>query len=88
MHASSWPELQSLRLAHALKLAADAHAQGFAGIVYCSAQQNNMACYAVLGDALTSMRAAWTEHPVEPGSGNLHRAIAAALEGSKVPLTP
>lgn len=88
MHASSWPVLQSLRLAHTQELAADAHAQGFAGIVYCSAQQNNMACYAVFGEALSSLKAAWTERLVEPGTGNLHTVIAAALKGSKVPLTP
>ncbi|MDC6169584.1 MULTISPECIES: RES family NAD+ phosphorylase [unclassified Roseateles] len=88
MHASSWPVLQSLRLAHTQELAADAHAQGFAGIVYCSAQQNNMACYAVFGDAMASLKVAWTERLVEPGTGNLHTVIAAALKGSQVPLTP
>lgn len=88
MHASSWPVLQSLRLAHTQELAADAHAKGFAGIVYCSAQQNNMACCAVFGDALASLKVAWTERLVEPGTGNLHKVIAAALKGSQVPLTP
>lgn len=88
MHASSWPVLQSLRLAHTQELAADAHAQGFAGVVYCSAQQNNMASYAIFGKALASLKAAWSEGLVEPGTGNLHAVIASALKGSQVPLTP
>lgn len=86
-HASSWPVLQSLRLAHTQELAADAHAHGFAGIVYCSAQQHGMASFALFGDALASLKSAWLQRLVEPGTGNLHSVIAAALKGSQVPLT-
>ncbi|MFG6465344.1 RES family NAD+ phosphorylase [Roseateles sp. BYS87W] len=88
MHASSWPVLQSLRLRHTQELAADAHAHGFAGIVYCSAQQHNMHCYALFGDPLNSLRAVWSEHLTEPGTGNLHTVLAGAIKGSQVPLVP
>ncbi|HEU6454019.1 MAG TPA: RES family NAD+ phosphorylase [Roseateles sp.] len=88
MHASSWPVLQSLRLTQTQELAAEAHAQGFAGIVYCSAQQHNMDCYAVFGDALANLRGVWAERLTEPGTGNLHAVLAAAIKGSQVPLVP
>lgn len=88
MHASSWPVLQSLRLSHTQELAAEAHAQGFAGIVYCSAQQHNMHCYAIFGDTLTSLRAVWAERLTERGTGNLHAVLAGAIRGSQVPLVP
>jgi hypothetical protein len=88
MHASGWPVLQSLRLTHTQELAADAHAQGYAGIVYCSAQQPNMACYAIFGDALTELRAVWADRLVEPTTGNIHTVLAGAIKGSRVPLVP
>lgn len=88
MHASSWPVLQSLRLSHTQELAAEARAQGFAGIVYCSAQQHNMHCYAIFGDALAGLRAVWSERLTEPGTENLHAVLAAAIRGSQVPLVP
>lgn len=88
MHASSWPVLQSLRLTHTQELAAEMHAQGLHGIVYCSAQQPNMDCYAIFGDALTGLRAVWSERLVEPGTGNLHAVLAGAIKGSQVPLVP
>jgi hypothetical protein len=88
MHASSWPVLQSLRLSHTQELATEAHAQGFAGIAYCSAQQYNMHCYAVFGDALASLRTVWVERLTEPGTGNLHGVLAGAIKGSQVPLVP
>ncbi len=87
-HASSWPVLQSLRLTHTQELAAEAHAQGFAGIVYRSAQQPDMDCYAIFGDALIGMRAVWAERLVEPGTGNVHAVLAGAIKGSQVPLLP
>lgn len=88
MHASSWPVLQSLRLTHTQELAADAYAQGFAGIVYRSAQQPNMDCCAIFGDALTGLRAVWSERLIEAGTGNLHGMLASAIKGSQVPLVP
>lgn len=88
MHASSWPVLQSLRLKHTQELAADAYAQGFAGIVYCSAQQHNMHCYALFGAPLTNIRAVWSERLTERGTGNLHAVLAGAIKGSQVPLVP
>ncbi|MDG0852200.1 RES family NAD+ phosphorylase [Roseateles puraquae] len=88
MHASSWPVLQSLRLHHTQELAMQALGQGFAGIAYCSAQQHGMDCYAIFGDGLRSLRALWAESLTEPGTGNLHGMLAAALKGSQVPLTP
>ena len=88
MHASNWPVLQSLRLSHTQELAAESRAQGFAGIVYCSAQQHNMHCYAIFGDALAGLRAVWSERLTEPGTGNLHAVLAAAIRSSQVPLVP
>ena len=88
MHASTWPVLQSLRLSHTQELAAQAHAQGYAGIIYCSAQHHGMHCYAIFGEALTSLRAVWSERLTEPGTGNLHGVLVGALRGSQVPLVP
>jgi hypothetical protein len=62
--------------------------QGFAGIAYCSAQQHGMDCFAIFGDGLRSLRALWAERLTEPGTGNLHGMLAAALKGSQMPLTP
>ena len=86
-HAQSWPVLQSLRFPITQALAKDAHDQGFSGIAYRSAQHYAMDCYALFGDALKTLKAAWSESLLEPGTGNLHGAVAAALLGSKVPLT-
>lgn len=88
MHASSWPVLQSLRLGHTQELAADAFAHGFSGIVYCSAQQHNMHCYALFEEPLNSIRALWAERLTEAGTGNLHAVLASAIKGSQVPLVP
>lgn len=88
MHASSWPVLQSLRLHHTQELAAEAHKQGFKGIVYCSAQQHSMHSYAVFGDALKGLRSLWAERLTESGTGNLHAVFAGAVKGSQIPLVP
>jgi RES domain-containing protein len=88
IHVSSWPVLQSLRVGHTQGLAADAHAHGFAGIVYSSAQQHGMSCYAIFGAELAGMRVHRADHLLEPGTGNLHVALASALRGSQVPLVP
>jgi hypothetical protein len=88
MHASNWPVLQSLRLGHTQELATEAYAQGFDGIVYCSAQQPNMDSYAIFGDALAGLRAVWSQRLTEPRTGNLHAALVSAVEGAQVPLVP
>jgi hypothetical protein len=87
-HASSWPVLQSLRLAHTQEVAAEAKAQGFAGIVYCSAQQQNMHCFALFGQSLNGLRAVWSEQLIESGTGNVHAVLASGIRGSQVPLVP
>lgn len=67
-HASSWPFLQSLRLHLTRRLAEDAHALGFEGIVYRSAQQYAHDCYAIFGPALRARssslgRSGWSTRP-------------------------
>ena len=87
-HAQSWPVLQSLRFEHTQAVAAETFAQGFSGIAYRSAQQYGMDCYAIFGDALKILKPAWTEPLLEPGTGNFHRTVASALEGSRITLVP
>jgi hypothetical protein len=87
-HASTWPVLQSLRLTHTQELALDACLAGYVGIVYRSAQQAGMDCYALFGDAVKTLKPAWSELLAERGTGNLHSAVASVLSRSKVPLVP
>lgn len=87
-HAFSWPVLQSLRFVHTQALAAEAYAAGFSGVVYRSAQQYGMDCFALWGDALEVLQRVSLENLLEPSTGNLHGALASALHGSQVPLLP
>lgn len=87
-HTPSWPVLQSLRFDHTQALAADAHAAGFSGIVYRSAQQYGTDCFALWGQALTVLRRMSLESLLEPQTGQLHGALAMALNGSQLPLLP
>jgi len=87
-NTSNWPVLQSLRFHQTQAFAAEALAAGFSGIVYRSAQQYEMNCFALWGQALTALSRISLEHLVEPGSGRLHAAVATALNGSQLPLLP
>ena len=87
-HASSWPVLHSLRFDQTQALAAEAHAAGFLGVVYKSAQQYDNDCFALWGQALRALHRMSVERLVESGSGNLHVALTAALKGSRLPLLP
>ena len=87
-HASSWPVLHSLRFDQTQALAAVAHAAGFSGIVYTSAQQYGRDCFALWRPALKALLRIYVISLVEPGAGNLHVALATALNGSRLPLLP
>lgn len=87
-HAQSWPVLQSLRFGLTQGLAKQALQYGFSGIVYRSAQQYGMDCYALFGDALKTLKPVWIEPLLEAHSGHLHGVVATALQGSQLPLTP
>ena len=87
-HALSWPVLQSLRFDQTQALAAEALAAGLSGIVYRSAQQYGMDCFALWGQALRALDRMSLESLVESRSGNLHAAVATALNGSQLPLLP
>ncbi|MBC7603057.1 MAG: RES family NAD+ phosphorylase [Ramlibacter sp.] len=87
-HAAAWPVLQSLRYGVTQQLALDAHRNGYAGIVYRSAQQYGADCYAVFGDALRGFRQLSRAPLAKADADAVHRAVAAALRGSKIPLIP
>jgi len=87
-HTTTWPVLQSLRFDQTQALAAQAFDHGFSGIVYRSAQQYGMDCFALWGTALTVLQRVSLEPLVEPATGNLHGALAMGLAGSLVPLLP
>ncbi len=87
-HAASWPVLQSLRYASTQMLARDAHEHGFDGVVYRSAQQYGRDCYALFDEALNGLRVISKTPLREAQTGALHRAVAAAVKGSQIPLTP
>lgn len=86
-HAPAWPVLQSLRYARTQQLALEARNAGYAGVVYRSAQQYGADCYAVFGASLRGLRLV-SKAALATAAGNLHRAAAAAIRGSRIPLLP
>lgn len=87
-HARAWPVLQSLRIAQTQELAHEIFQQGFAGVIYASAQQLGMDCFAIFGDALGRLRFAWAEALLERGTSNLHVTVAEAIARSRLTLSP
>jgi hypothetical protein len=87
-HASSWPVLQSLRYRSTQELAKDARDLGYTGIVYRSAQQFGSDCFALFGPAAMSSLRQESKHTLVSPAGALHRAAAAAVRGSQIPLVP
>jgi hypothetical protein len=87
-HACAWPVLQSLRYQITQELAKSAREHGYQGIVFRSAQQYGSDCFALFGDALRTIRLESKLPLLQPGTGALHRAMAAAVRGSQIPLTP
>lgn len=88
-HAHAWPVLQSLRYAATQSVAASTQAAGYQGIVYRSAQQYGADCYAIFGiGALKSLRLVSRTTLVHAATGSVHRVVAGAVRGSKVPLVP
>ena len=87
-HASSWPVLQSLRFKQTQSLAEDAVRAGFGGVIYRSAQQFGMDCYAIFGHALSDLKLNWSDRLIEPGSGNLHGVMLTVIQGSQIDLVP
>lgn len=92
--AHDWPVLQSLRYGVTQALAAAAKTAGFEGVIYRSAQRHDAECYALFGAApLASLRllaaVPLALAPASPsGTYRLHRAVADAIRGSQVVLTP
>lgn len=86
-HASSWPVLQSLRFSTTQQLAAQALTAGFEGIVYRSAQQYGQDCYGVFGASLSAFKLVWREALMLSG-GAMHQALATAIRGGQITLTP
>lgn len=86
-HVSTWPFLQSLRYAITQQIAADAHEQGFEGVMYRSAQQYGQDCLALFGAALGALKLV-RRVPLVDAEGGVHRAVASAVRGSQVPLVP
>jgi len=87
-HANAFPVLQSFRFDVTQSISTQVHAAGYDGIAYRSAQQFGADCYALYGDAMRALRAASRAPLLQPGTNALHRAVAAALRGSQIPLTP
>lgn len=87
-HTTQWPVLQALRYSETQKLADTVRQAGFNGVIYHSAQQYDRDCYAVFGDALSKMKLVYRHPLIEPGTGNLHKALVKAVTGSVVPVLP
>lgn len=85
-HATHFPVLQSLRTHVTRDIAQQARAVGYQGIVYRSAQQYGADCYALFGATMAAFRLISKFPLIDPHSGALHRAVAAALLGSQVPV--
>lgn len=86
-HAGTWPVLQSLRFGATQALAAGAHAAGYDGIAYRSAQQYGQDCFVVFGAGLAGFRLVWRK-PLLHASGGIHQALAAAARGGQIAVTP
>ena len=87
-HAKSHPVLQSMRFKQTQELAADASKAGFCGIVYRSAQQADMDCFAVFGPWLKTLRLKWAEPLVAEGTGSLHYLVEQLSRGACIPVVP
>lgn len=87
-HASTWPVLQSLRFSQTQMLAEDVNKSGFDGIIYRSAQQFGLDCFAVFGAPLGRLRIRWSQPLVHPKTGQLHSVVASVLAGSQIDLVP
>jgi len=61
---------------------------GFCGIVYRSAQQADMDCFAVFGPWLKTLRLKWAEPLVEEGTGSLHYLVEQLSRGACIPVVP
>lgn len=86
-HASSWPVLQPLRFSATQEVAAEAAAAGFEGIAYRSAQHYGQDCFVVFGSGLEAFRPAWRKALLLP-DGSMHQALATAIRGGQIMLTP
>lgn len=86
-HAGTWPILQSLRHSQTRELAAQAHAAGFDGFIYRSAQQFGQDCIVLFDPDAASTKALWRT-PLVNVAGAVNRWVAAAVRGSGVPLVP
>ena len=85
-HAPAWPVLQSMRYGVTQQLALDAHRNGYAGLVYQSAQQYGADCYAIFGDSLRCFKQLSKVPLAKLDSDSIHWAAAAAIRGSEIPL--
>jgi hypothetical protein len=86
-HASTWPVLQSLRFNVTQAIAADALAQGFEGIAYRSAQHYGQDCWVIFGSSLRTFKLVWRKALVL-ADGSMHQALATAVRGGQIMLTP
>lgn len=82
---ATFPVLQSLRYSETQELALDARAAGYSGVIYRSAQQYDANCLALFEPVLGLLRQV-TKHPLRTDGGQLHRAVASAVRGSRLPL--
>lgn len=85
-HASDYPALQATRFGPTQALAAQAAAAGYDGVAYLSAQRHDGICFALFEHVLPAVRARWRQRLIDPGTGNVHRVVAAIAKGSGLPL--
>lgn len=85
-YAADYPLLQATRFGVTQALAAQAAEAGYDGVAYLSAQRHGGICYALFEHVLSAVRARWRERLIYPGTGNLHRIVAAVATGGGIPL--
>jgi RES domain len=85
-HEEPFPVLQSLRYATTQQLAQDCARHGLHGLLYASAQHPYHSCLCVFASGIALMRRLTITPLVEPSSLRLHKAVANAAYGSRVPL--
>ena len=86
-HALTSPVLQSLRHSETQQLALEAHAAGFVGLIYRSAQQFGQDCIVLFDPHAATAKLLWRA-PLINSACAVNRWVAVVARGSRIPLVP
>ncbi|MEO6273183.1 MAG: RES family NAD+ phosphorylase [Rhodoferax sp.] len=81
-----YPVLQSMRYETSQAFAQACRQQGLHGVLYASAQHPSHSCMCLLKVGIEQTKKLDTVELVQPGTGQLHKAVILAARGSQVPI--